>query len=80
MIYPPEQQSQSQASPTGQQSTSEGTTPLGPNTFGLGPFGGLAGLGNLGLGDNFAEMQQRMQEEVKWKIQIVKNLSKIIFY
>lgn len=30
--------------------------------FGLGAFGGLQGLENLGLGGNFVEMQQRMQQ------------------
>lgn len=30
--------------------------------FGLGAFGGLPGLENLGLGGNFVEMQQRMQQ------------------
>lgn len=30
--------------------------------FGLGAFGGLAGLENFGFGGNFMEMQQRMQQ------------------
>jgi ubiquilin len=33
--------------------------------FGLGSLGGLAGLGNIGMGSaNFMEMQQRMQQQV----------------
>jgi len=33
--------------------------------FGLGSMGGLAGLGNIGMGSaNFMEMQQRMQQQV----------------
>ena len=33
--------------------------------FGLGSLGGLAGVGNIGMGSaNFMEMQQRMQREV----------------
>jgi len=38
---------------------------MGANAFGLGsPFGGLQGLGNMGLGNSFNEIQQRMQREV----------------
>jgi hypothetical protein len=37
---------------------------MGANAFGLGPFGGLQGLNNMGLGNNFTEIQQRMQREV----------------
>ncbi|GAB1600552.1 ubiquilin-1-like isoform X1 [Argonauta hians] len=38
---------------------------IGVTPFGLGSLGGLAGLGNLGMGSaNFMEMQQRMQREL----------------
>lgn len=38
---------------------------ISASPFGLGSLGGLAGLGNLGMGShNFMEMQQRMQREV----------------
>ena len=37
---------------------------MGANAFGLGSFGGLQGLQDLGLGGDFAQMQQRMQREV----------------
>jgi len=38
---------------------------VGQSPFGLGGFGGIAGMGNLGMGSaNFMEMQQRMQREL----------------
>jgi hypothetical protein len=50
---------------------------MGANAFGLGPFGGLQGLNNMGLGNNFTEIQQRMQREVIY-LQLVMNLFLII--
>ncbi|KAK3098954.1 hypothetical protein FSP39_024651 [Pinctada imbricata] len=44
---------------------SGGAPDVSQTPFGLGPLGGLAGMGNLGMGSaNFMEMQQRMQREV----------------
>ena len=38
---------------------------IGASPFGLGGFGGIPGLGNLGMGSaNFMEMQQRMQRDL----------------
>merc|ERR1712012_897016 len=38
---------------------------IGASPFGLGGFGGIPGMGNLGMGSaNFMEMQQRMQREL----------------
>ncbi|XP_041367911.1 ubiquilin-1-like [Gigantopelta aegis] len=42
-----------------------GQANIGATPFGLGALGGLAGMGNLGMGSaNFMEMQQRMQQEM----------------
>jgi len=46
---------------------SPGTAPpdIAQSPFGLGGFGGIPGLGNLGMGSaNFMEMQQRMQRDL----------------
>lgn len=46
-------------------STNANTAPPSSQPFGLGGFGGLQGLGNMGMGSqNFLEMQQQMQREV----------------
>lgn len=38
---------------------------IGASPFGLGGFGGIPGLGNMGLGSaNFIKMQQRMQRDL----------------
>jgi len=38
---------------------------IGASPFGLGGFGGIPGMGNMGMGSaNFMEMQQRMQREL----------------
>merc|ERR1719244_2509135 len=38
---------------------------INASPFGLGGFGGIPGLGNLGMGSaNFMEMQQRMQRDL----------------
>jgi ubiquilin len=38
---------------------------IGASPFGIGGFGGIPGLGNLGMGSaNFMEMQQRMQRDL----------------
>lgn len=43
--------------------------------FGLGSLGGLAGLGNLGLGStNFMELQQRMQREITTNPDLLRQL------
>ncbi|XP_054160618.1 ubiquilin-1-like [Oppia nitens] len=60
------QTSTSSSQPASQQTTqnADNSSSMGANAFGLGqPFGGIPGLGNLGLG-NFEEMQQRMQREM----------------
>jgi len=42
---------------------------LDSTPFGLGELGGLAGLNGLGMGSaNFMDLQQRMMQEVKWKV------------
>lgn len=55
-------------SPTTTSSTPNTAPPppnVGQSPFGLGGFGGIAGMGNLGMGSaNFMEMQQRMQREL----------------
>ncbi|XP_065206836.1 ubiquilin-4 isoform X1 [Planococcus citri] len=51
--------------PENNQTRSTPTTTTAGSTsspFGLGAFGGLPGLENMGLGGNFAELQQRMQQ------------------
>jgi len=55
------------ATPATTSASSSSTTP--PDTsqspFGLGGFGGIAGMGQLGMGSaNFMEMQQRMQRDL----------------
>lgn len=49
-------------------SAGTGTAPapdVSASPFGLGSLGGLAGIGNIGMGSaNFMEMQQRMQQQV----------------
>ncbi|XP_045216156.1 ubiquilin-1-like isoform X2 [Mercenaria mercenaria] len=41
------------------------TPDVSASPFGLGSLGGLAGIGNIGMGSaNFMEMQQRMQQQV----------------
>merc|ERR1711923_454424 len=55
------------AQPTTSTASNPGTTPpdISQSPFGLGGFGGIPGLGNLGMGSaNFMEMQQRMQREL----------------
>jgi len=55
------------ATTTSSSSTSSAPPPpnVGQSPFGLGGFGGIAGMGNLGMGSaNFMEMQQRMQREL----------------
>jgi len=55
------------AAPNSTPSTSTGASPPDPNLspFGLGGFGGIAGMGQLGMGSaNFMEMQQRMQRDL----------------
>lgn len=58
----------STAAPSGTRtstSTSGANANIGATPFGIGSLGGLAGLGNLGMGSaNFMEMQQRMQREL----------------
>jgi len=61
----------SSASNTASQSTpstnSSGSAPpdISQSPFGLGGFGGIPGLGNMGMGSaNFMEMQQRMQRDL----------------
>jgi ubiquilin len=61
--------SSSAASPPPPPSASPAPPPppadIGASPFGLGGFGGIPGLGNLGLGSaNFMEMQQRMQRDL----------------
>jgi ubiquilin len=44
-----------------------GTAPpdISQSPFGMGGFGGIPGMGNLGMGSaNFMEMQQRMQRDL----------------
>ncbi|CAG2111459.1 unnamed protein product [Medioppia subpectinata] len=59
---------QSSSQPSSQQTaqnSAENMSSMGANAFGLGqPFGGLQGLGNLGLGNSFNDIQQRMQTEM----------------
>lgn len=52
--------------PTTQSSTQAQSPPnIQASPFGLGGFGGIPGLGNLGMGSaNFMEMQQRMQRDL----------------
>jgi len=55
------------AQPTTSTASNPGTTPpdISQSPFGLGGFGGIPGLGNLGMGSaNFMEMQQRMQRDL----------------
>jgi len=66
----PAAQAPSPAAPGGTPSGGGGTaapTPpnIGASPFGLGGFGGIPGMGNMGMGSaNFMEMQQRMQREL----------------
>merc|ERR1712156_569741 len=55
------------AQPTTSTASNPGTTPpdISQSPFGLGGFGGIPGLGNMGMGSaNFMEMQQRMQRDL----------------
>lgn len=55
------------SAPTNTSTPSSTSTPSDPaqSPFGLGGFGGLAGMGQLGMGSaNFMEMQQRMQRDL----------------
>ncbi|KAL4227802.1 Ubiquilin-1 [Mactra antiquata] len=51
--------------PTTQSSNAPPVPDVSASPFGLGSLGGLAGVGNIGMGSaNFMEMQQRMQQQV----------------
>jgi len=58
------------SSPTASTTSASSSTPsstanIPSSPFGLGGFGGIPGLGNLGMGSaNFLEMQQRMQRDL----------------
>ncbi|CAG2162604.1 unnamed protein product [Oppiella nova] len=58
-------QSSSQPSSEPTTQNTDNMSSMGANAFGLGqPFAGLQGLSNLGLGNSFNEIQQRMQSEM----------------
>merc|ERR1711970_1275820 len=55
------------AQPTTSTAPAPGTDPpdISQSPFGMGGFGGIPGMGNLGMGSaNFMEMQQRMQRDL----------------
>merc|ERR1712215_197103 len=55
------------AQPTTTAAPAPGTAPpdISQSPFGMGGFGGIPGMGNLGMGSaNFMEMQQRMQRDL----------------
>lgn len=62
---------------TGTTSTPLSTTPadVSATPFGMGSLGGLAGIGNLGMGSaNFMEMQQRMQREMQQNPEMLRQM------
>ena len=60
--------------PTTSSSTSSTSQPqpnVAQSPFGLGSMGGLPGMGEMGMGSaNFMDMQQRMQREVGFELNV----------
>ncbi|KAL5005433.1 hypothetical protein ScPMuIL_018889 [Solemya velum] len=72
-------QDQAAQRPASDTTPSGTTTPsqpdVGATPFGLGSLGGLAGMGNMGMGSaNFMEMQQRMQRELMSNPEMLRNM------
>ena len=68
------------AQPTTSTASNPGTTPpdISQSPFGLGGFGGIPGLGNLGMGSaNFMEMQQRMQRDLMSNPDMLRQVSSL---